>query len=57
LKLFDRSEPAVHLTASPIQKVTSRFIPPVQTSSGPTHPPVKWVPCLYWGRGCWDFGL
>ena len=45
-ELFDRSEPAVHQTASLIQKVTSRFIPPVQTGRGPTHPPEKRVPAI-----------
>jgi len=50
LKLFDRSEPAVHLTESLIQKVTSHFIPPVQTDPRPTQPSVKWVPGLSWGE-------
>ena len=39
--MFDCSEPAVHLTSSLIQKVTSRFILPVQTGTGPTQPPCK----------------
>jgi len=54
LKLFDRSEPAVHQTASLIQKVTSHFIPPVETGPGPTQPAVNWVRGLSWGEeGPW----